>query len=170
MRRPTLLPVLLATTAMLGAGYATTVVLPAADKATRTRTDGTKSYTVGEVHGRGRYATEGCVQCHTKGVRDTFSDAGLAGRPTRPGDTLSDRPALLGEVRYGPDLSCIGDRVPGVLQGSTEDEKVEAMMAYLAAPAAYHEGSTMPAYDHLSSTDLRRLASYLVAQTCEDAG
>jgi cbb3-type cytochrome oxidase cytochrome c subunit len=167
--RLTLVPVLVATAVFTGAGYGVTVVLPASDTATTRRTADTPEYTKGAVHGRQIYAGEGCAQCHTRGVRDTASDAGLAGRPTRPGDTLADRPALLGDVRYGPDLRCIGDRVPGVAAGATEDDKIAAMVAYLAEPADYHHGSTMPSYRFLPSTELRRLATFLVAQTCPEA-
>ncbi len=166
--RLTLVPVLLATAVCTGAGYVVTVVLPAADKATTRGTANTPDYTVGAVAGRRVYGREGCAQCHTRGVRDTYTDGGLAERPTRPGDTLADRPALLGDVRYGPDLRCVGDRVPGVSAGATNEEKVAAMEAYLADPPAYHDGSTMPSYSFLSATDLRRLATYLVAQTCPE--
>ena len=154
--RLTLLPVLLGSAVFLGAGYAATVVLPTADAANTTRTGDTHEYTRQEAKGRDIYARQGCVLCHTKQVRDTFSDATLGDRPTRPGDTVADRPGLLGESRFGPDLTCVGDRAEG-----THDEKVEAMMEYLRDP-----GGSMPSYDYLSDNDLRRLAAYVVAQEC----
>lgn len=179
MRRLTLLPVLLGSALLLGGGFAVTVALPTADAVTTTETDATRGYTVGEVRGREIYVNQGCVYCHTQQVRDTYTDAGLGGRPTRPGDTLADRPASLGEVRLGPDLRCVGDRVPGA---STEDgdvgaaddaareELVAAMIRYLRDPGAVREASGMPSYQHLSRNDLRRLATYLVGLRCDAAG
>ena len=166
MRRTTMLPVLLGTALFVGAGYAVTVLLPVADRANTTRTGSTPSYTKGEAAGRDVYVNQGCVYCHTQQVRDTFTDAGLAERPTRAGDTLGARPGLLGQARYGPDLACVGDRVPGAAEDAGHDAQVAAMVAYLQDPAGVHPGSTMPSYRHLSATQLRRLASYLVALHC----
>ncbi|HVE98837.1 MAG TPA: cbb3-type cytochrome c oxidase subunit II [Mycobacteriales bacterium] len=171
--RTTLLPVLLGSAVLLGAGFVTTVALPTADAVTTTETDATRGYTVGEARGREIYVNQGCVYCHTQQVRDTYTDAGLGGRPTRPGDTLADRPASLGEVRFGPDLRCVGDRVPGAssdVEGDDEagrEELVEAMVDYLRNPDAVHEDSGMPSYRHLSRNDLRRLAAYLVGLQCD---
>ena len=154
--RQTLLPVLLGSAVFLGAGFVATVVLPTADAANTTASGDTHEYTLREAKGRDIYARQGCVLCHTKQVRDTYSDATLGDRPTRAGDTVADRPALLGESRFGPDLTCAGDRVTG-----TPDERVDAMVDYLRDP-----GGAMPSYDYLSDSDLRRLAAYVVAQEC----
>lgn len=155
--RLTLFPVLLGSAVFLGAGFATTVLLPTADAANTTRTDSTPEYTVEQAKGRDIFARQGCVLCHTRQVRDTFSDATLAERPARAGDTLGDRPGLLGESRFGPDLSCVGSHS----DGDTEDEKVESVVEFLRDP-----GGAMPSYGYLSDADLRRLAAYLVAQEC----
>jgi len=170
-KRLTLLPILLGSAVLLGTGFAVTVALPTADAVTTSPTDATRAYTKGEVAGREIYVNQGCVYCHTQQVRDTFTDAGLADRPTRPGDTLSDRPASFGETRYGPDLRCVGDRPPGAHaeEGGDREAQVEAMVEYLRDPAAVHPDSAMPSYSYLSSTDLRRLASYLVGLTCDGA-
>lgn len=154
--RLTLLPVIAGTAVFLGAGFAATVLLPTADAANTTRSDEVHEYTLQEAKGRDIYARQGCVLCHTKQVRDTFSDANLGDRPTRAGDTVADRPALLGDTRFGPDLTCAGDRLAG-----SPDERVEAMIEYLRDP-----GGAMPSYDYLSDNDLRRLAAYVVAQEC----
>ena len=166
MRRLTLLPALLGSAVMLGAGFAVTVALPAADAVTRSSTETTRAYTEGEVDGREVYVNQGCVYCHSQQVRDTYTDAGLADRPTRPGDTLTDRPASLGEVRFGPDLRCVGDRVPGVAGDADRDDAVDAMIEYLRDPDSVHADSGMPSYAHLSRSDLRRLAKYLVGLQC----
>ncbi|HVE63492.1 MAG TPA: cbb3-type cytochrome c oxidase subunit II [Mycobacteriales bacterium] len=166
-RRLTLLPVLLGSAVLLGSGFAVTVALPTADAVTTTVTDATRAYTKGEVAGREIYVNQGCVYCHTQQVRDTFTDAKLAQRPTRPGDTLADRPANLGETRYGPDLRCVGDRVPGADAGADRAAQVEAMADYLRDPGAVHQDSSMPSYSYLSGKDLDRLASYLVGLSCD---
>ncbi len=166
-KRLTLLPVLLGSALLLGTGFAVTVALPTADAVTTTPTDTTRAYTKGEVAGREIYVNQGCVYCHTQQVRDSFTDAGLADRPTRPGDTLADRPASLGETRFGPDLRCVGDRQAGAASDAERDAQIEAMVDYLRDPSAVYPDSSMPSYSYLSSTDLRRLASYLVGLTCE---
>jgi cbb3-type cytochrome oxidase cytochrome c subunit len=167
MRRMTLLPVLAGPALLVAIGYAATVVAPATADANTTRTAATRQYTKGAVKGRGLYANNGCVSCHTLARRDTFTDAGLGGAPSGPDEALNDVPAMLGDARYGPDLSCIGDRVPGAAKGATQDQKIEAMIAYLQQPSRVHEGTTMPSYRFLRIADLRRLAQYLVEHTCE---
>ncbi|HVF18996.1 MAG TPA: cbb3-type cytochrome c oxidase subunit II [Mycobacteriales bacterium] len=169
MRRLTLLPALLGSAVMLGAGFAVTVALPAADAVTRSSTDTTRAYTNGEVDGREVYVNQGCVYCHTQQVRDTYTDAGLAERPTRPGDTLTDRPGSLGEARFGPDLRCVGDRAPGTAdESSSKQALLAAMVDYLRDPGAVRRDSGMPSYGHLSDTELERLAMYLVGLSCGD--
>ena len=178
VRRVTLLPVLLGSAVLLGAGFAVTVALPTADAVTTTETDATRAYTVGETKGREVYVNQGCVYCHTQQVRDTYTDAAIGERPTRPADTLADRPGSLGELRLGPDLRCVGDRVPGAshdddVAGSGDaaarDAAIELMVRYLRDPDSVHEDSAMPSYRHLSGADLRRLAAYLVGLRCAGA-
>ena len=176
VRRVTLMPVLLGSAVLLGTGFAVTVALPTADAVTTTETDATRAYTVGETRGREIYVNQGCVYCHTQQVRDTYTDASIGERPTRPADTLADRPASLGEIRLGPDLRCVGDRVPGAGHdaddASADDDAarealVDAMVAYLRDPDSVHEDSGMPSYRHLSGADLHRLATYLVGLRCD---
>lgn len=168
MPRMTLLPVLGLPALLVAAGYAVTVVAPATADANTHRTAATRQYTKGGVKGRGLYANNGCVSCHTLQRRDTFTDAGLGGAPSGPAEGLNDDPALFGDARYGPDLSCVGDRVPGAEEGATDDERIDAMVAYLRQPSAVHAGSTMPSYRFLKSDDLRRLAQFLVEHTCAE--
>jgi cbb3-type cytochrome oxidase cytochrome c subunit len=40
------------------------------------------------------------------------------------------------------------------------------MVAYLSDPGSVHHDSAMPSYQHLSTKELRRLASYLVGLRC----
>lgn len=166
MARMTLLPVLVGPALLVGAGYGVTVVAPAATNTDRAAT--TREYTVGAVKGRDLYASNGCVTCHSLQRRDAFGDAGLGPAESSEKDDLDDRPAMLGQARYGPDLSCVGDRVPGAEDGAGHDAKVDAMIAYLQEPSSVHEGSTMPSYRFLRIADLRRVASYLVEHACAE--
>lgn len=185
LRRLGLQPFVLGAGLLLAVGIVVTVAMPMlGDDNTRLRSNTRRYNSVGADAGRGVYQNQGCIYCHTQQVRDTYSDAGLASRPTRPDDISLDRPAQLGAVRYGPDLSCVGDRVPGLEtpggeparagdQAAREAEqirRVDAMIAYLRAPSEVHHGSTMPSYAHLSGTDLRRLAIYLTQLRCDSPG
>lgn len=169
MRRMTLFPVLAGPAVLLAAGYAATVVAPAVAKGNTTRSAETREYTVGGERGHDLYAGNGCVYCHSLARRDTFTDAGLGEKPSGAKERLNDKPATMGQARYGPDLSCVGDRVPGAPVEGEKDAKVEAMVRYLEDPSAVHPGSTMPSYRILKSADLRRLATYLVEQTCGES-
>lgn len=168
MRRTALLPALVGSAIFLGVGFAVTVALPTADASNTDTADHARQYTVGELKGRDLYTDLGCVTCHTQQVRDVFADVDLAQRPTRAGDTLADRPGLLGAARFGPDLTCVGDRVPGTEPDTGADERVAAMVDYLRHPAEVHPGSLMPDYQLLADAELNRLATYLVALTCGD--
>lgn len=167
MPRMTLLPVLALPALLVAAGYAVTVIAPATADANTHRTAATRQYTNGAVKGRGLYANNGCVACHTLARRDTFTDASL-GKPSGPAEGLNDSPALAGDARYGPDLSCVGDRVPGAAKGASDDARIDAMVAYLRQPSAVHHGTTMPSYRFLRSADLRHLAQFLVEHTCAE--
>jgi cytochrome c oxidase cbb3-type subunit II len=60
------------------------------------------------------YRSLGCVECHTQQVRPrgygTDIDRGWGIRRTVAQDYLRDRPALLGNLRLGPDLANVGAR------------------------------------------------------------
>jgi cbb3-type cytochrome oxidase cytochrome c subunit len=165
----TLLPVLAGPALLVGAGYAVTVIAPATAETNTVRTEVTREYTVGGEKGRDLYAGNGCVYCHSLQRRDAFGDAGLGPAASSDKEDLNDRPAMLGAARYGPDLSCVGDRVPGAAADADKDAKVEAMIGYLQEPATVHKGSTMPSYRFLKHDDLRRLATYLVEHSCGEA-
>lgn len=119
--------------------------------------DGLEGYFPGApVNGQGRlvYLSEGCNQCHTQMIRPV--QLGLDGwykgwgqdqearpaapvRPTVLRDYLSEKYAVLGIQRIGPDLANYGWRAPDAA----------TLHAHLYAPQAVHDWSTMPAYKHL---------------------
>ena len=169
MPRMTLLPVIAGPALLLAAGYGVTVIAPALADSNTSRTEATRQHTVGGVKGADLYAANGCVDCHSLQRRDTFGDGGLGPAPSSAQEDLNERPAMLGSARYGPDLSCVGGRVPGAEEGADEEAKLAAMVAYLQDPSSVHEGSTMPSYRYLKHDDLRRLAAYLVEHTCAEA-
>lgn len=66
--------------------------------------------------GRKVYMANGCVYCHSQQVRPDYAasdiDRKWGARRSAPRDYIFDRPALLGKMRMGPDLSNIGKRAP----------------------------------------------------------
>jgi cbb3-type cytochrome oxidase cytochrome c subunit len=164
----TLLPVIAGPALLVAAGYAVTVVAPATANTNTHRTAATRAHSVEGSKGRDLYAANGCVYCHSLARRDAYGDAGLGPAASTNKEALNDHPAMLGDARYAPDLSCVGDRVPGAKDGADAKARVDAMVAYLEDPAAVHPGSTMPSYRILRSADLRRLATYLVEHTCTE--
>jgi cytochrome c oxidase cbb3-type subunit 2 len=161
-----LFPVIAGPALLVAAGYGVTVVAPATARTNTVRTEETREYTVGAGKGRELYAANGCVYCHSLQRRDAYGDAALGPAPSSHKEALNDRPAMLGDVRYGPDLSCAGDRVPGAVEDADDKARLDAMIRYLESPSSVREGSTMPSYAFLEHADLRRLASYLVQHTC----
>lgn len=160
-----LLPVVVGPALIVGAAYGVTVIGPAS-----VSHDGpARAYSRDGDAGRSVYAANGCVTCHSLQRRDVFADAGLGPAVSTATEDAGDRPAMHGQARYGPDLSCVGSRVPGAGDEAGGEAKVEAMVAYLEEPASVHAGSTMPSYRFLSNDDLRRVATYLVEHTCGGA-
>ena len=66
--------------------------------------------------GRRVYVANGCVYCHSQQVRPDYAAADIerkwGERRSAPRDYIFERPALLGKMRMGPDLSNIGRRAP----------------------------------------------------------
>ena len=106
------------------------------------------------AEGRDVYISEGCVYCHTQQVRANVADVGLGAVTTRADITLTS-PALLGRIRFGPDLAHAGTRP------LTDD--VSWLVAHLSDPRAARSWSSSPSYDYLSDADLNALAQYLVS-------
>jgi len=84
--------------------------------------------------GRKIYAANGCVYCHSQQVRADYAasdiDRKWGTRRSAPRDYIFERPALLGKMRLGPDLSNIGKRAP------SEDANAPAPSASPAASPA----------------------------------
>jgi cbb3-type cytochrome c oxidase subunit II len=136
-----------------------TVFLPVTDSAGGADAVGSqRSYDDLALQGRTLYIREGCFSCHTQSVRDSFSDSLLGLRPSQPGDYANEAPNLIGTIRLGPDLACVGNR---------EDDPAW-FAAHLADPRSVREHSTMPSYEYLSDGELRALAAYLLRLTCEE--
>ena len=96
--------------------------------------------------GRKVYAANGCVYCHTQQVRGETQGADIArgwgARRTVPRDYIYEKPAFLGSMRTGPDLTNIGAR-----QRGPEGEKWHHLHLY--NPQAMSPGSNMPPFRFL---------------------
>lgn len=108
------------------------------------------------INGQGQlvYIREGCNQCHTQMIRPVQlgldgwykgwgqDQEGRPAAPVRPNvlrDYLSEKYALLGIQRVGPDLANFGWRAPDA----------NALHVHLYAPRSVHDWSTMPSYKQL---------------------
>src|SRR5436190_3211514 len=84
--------------------------------------------------GRKIYVANGCVYCHSQQVRADYAasdiDRKWGTRRSAPRDYIFERPALLGKMRVGPDLSNIGKRAP------SEDQSPTPSASPGASPAA----------------------------------
>ena len=96
------------------------------------------------------YAANGCVSCHTQQVRSgafsTDVEKKLGPRPTVARDYLRERPAFLGSLRIGPDLTNVGLR----------SSDANWFHKHLYEPSATTPGSNMPSYRFLYEN--RRIA------------
>jgi cbb3-type cytochrome oxidase cytochrome c subunit len=85
-------------------------------------------------HGRKIYAANGCVYCHSQQVRADYAasdiDRKWGTRRSAPRDYIFERPAFLGKMRLGPDLSNIGKRAP------SEDQNTSPSPAPSTSPGA----------------------------------
>jgi cbb3-type cytochrome oxidase cytochrome c subunit len=84
--------------------------------------------------GRRVYAANGCVYCHSQQVRADYAASDIerkwGTRRSAPRDYIFERPALLGKMRLGPDLSNIGKRAP------SEDQNAPPPTSASPAPSA----------------------------------
>lgn len=89
------------------------------------------------------YAANGCIYCHSQQVRpewlSTDIEKGWGPRQTVARDYLNERPAFLGTMRTGPDLTNIGLRQPSAAWH----------YQHLYEPATVSPGSIMPAFRYL---------------------
>jgi cytochrome c oxidase cbb3-type subunit 2 len=147
------------TVACLAFAFLVGVLLPITDSANRAGATGDRrSYGKQALAGRALYIREGCFSCHSQGVRDTESDRLLGPVPSGAGVYANEAPNLIGTIRLGPDLTCIGDR----------QKSAAWHVRHLKNPQAVRTDSTMPHYAYLSSSELQSLAAYLLSLTCEE--
>jgi len=89
------------------------------------------------------YVVNGCVSCHTQQVRSaafsTDVEKKLGPRPTVARDYFRAQPALLGNLRIGPDLTNVGLRLTDP----------NSMHKHLYEPGVVVPGSIMPSYRFL---------------------
>ena len=117
-----------------------------------------------QAQGRAVYVAQGCVACHTEQVRDASDgadiDRGWGLRRTVARDYIYESPALLGYMRFGPDLSNIGTR-----KDPDNPEKYSTAWHYmhLYNPQGTSPGTIMPSYKFLF--EKRKIAG----QVSEDA-
>lgn len=135
------------------ATVAVTVLLPAVDPELGETSEHARAFGDLEERGMAVYRAEGCWYCHTQQVRDGAPADALYGEPLAPGDYAAQDPAMLGEVRVGPDLTHVGSRY----------DNAGELIALLTDPRAEGRRSTMPSYGYLSTDDLEALAAYLLA-------
>jgi cbb3-type cytochrome oxidase cytochrome c subunit len=101
--------------------------------------DGSDAYPVPKSgmaeRGRRVYVANGCFYCHSEQVRADYAGADIdrkwGDRRSAPRDYIFDRPALLGRMRMGPDLSNIGKRAP-----AEEETAASPAPGASASPAA----------------------------------
>lgn len=139
--------------------FVVTVLLPITGESTAAEAGDPRTYDEQELAGRALYIRESCFACHTQTVRDTYSDSILANAPSEPGLYDNEAPNLIGVIRLGPDLTCVGDR---------QDDR-NWYVRHLKDPQSEREDSTMPKYGYLSNRELQALASYLLSLTCGEA-
>lgn len=88
--------------------------------------------------GRKIYAANGCVYCHSQQVRADYAasdiDRKWGTRRSAPRDYIFERPALLGKMRVGPDLSNIGKRAPAEDQATPSPSPANPSPAPAASP------------------------------------
>jgi cytochrome c oxidase cbb3-type subunit 2 len=136
-----------------------TVLLPITDAANRDEAKGKpRTYDQVALNGRALYIREGCFQCHTQQVRNSFADSGLGPAPSEAGLYNNEAPNLIGVIRFGPDLTCFGDRAG----------EPASIVRHLRNPEAVHPDSTMPHYSYLTTKELQVLAAYLLRLQCKE--
>jgi len=102
------------------------------------------------AQGRHVYAANGCIYCHTQQVRDPYNGADIlrkwGTRRTVARDYIYAEPALLGNMRNGPDLANIGTR-----KDEKDGFKYTQAWHYLHLynPQLVSPGSSMPSFAYL---------------------
>lgn len=136
-------------------GYGAAVGLPLTDGALSAGTEHTLSYSEEAAGGKEIYDREACWYCHTQQVRPVSNDLGL-GPVSLPDRFSSDRFAVNGLARMGPDLTCAGDRF-------ADDQSIASQ---IHDPRARRSTSTMPSYSFFSEEELKLLVTYIASLRC----
>jgi cytochrome c oxidase cbb3-type subunit II len=112
-------------------------------------------YTPLELAGRNLYIREGCYACHSQMIRTLRDEVDRYGPYSLAVESKYDHPMLWGSKRTGPDLARIGEKYSD-----------QWHVAHLNNPRDVVPVSVMPAYNWLSTTELRTddLSLHLKAQ------
>ena len=102
-----------------------------------------KPYTPLELLGRDIYVAEGCYNCHSQQIRPMFAETERYGDYSLPGESIYDRPFQWGSRRIGPDLAREGGKQSNFWH-----------YEHFREPGSMTEGSVMPAYPHLLTSEL----------------
>ena len=102
-----------------------------------------KPYTPLELLGRDIYVAEGCYNCHSQQIRPLFAETERYGDYSLPGEFIYDRPFQWGSRRIGPDLAREGGKQSSYWHWE-----------HFREPGSMTEGSVMPAYPHLITSEL----------------
>ncbi|MCL4107041.1 UNVERIFIED_CONTAM: hypothetical protein GTU68_050272 [Idotea baltica] len=100
-------------------------------------------YTPLELAGRDIYVAEGCYNCHSQMIRPFLSETKRYGDYSKPGESIYDHPHQWGSRRIGPDLAREGGKQSHLWH-----------VLHFRDPDSMAQGSIMPAYHWLESTDL----------------
>jgi cytochrome c oxidase cbb3-type subunit 2 len=99
--------------------------------------------------GRKIYVANGCVYCHSQQVRADYAASDIerkwGTRRSAPRDYIFERPALLGKMRVGPDLSNIGKRAPSDDQNAPPPSSTSPAPASSPAAPPAPNAATSPA-------------------------
>lgn len=102
--------------------------------------------------GRELYRQLGCAACHTQQVQpeDVLPDVerGWGSRRSVVQDYLYERPAMLGQVRLGPDLADVGSRIISEDPEITR-QNVQRQLVHLYNPRLVSPDSNMPGFPFL---------------------
>jgi cytochrome c oxidase cbb3-type subunit 2 len=92
--------------------------------------------------GRELYTENGCVYCHTQHVRPagfgTDIERGFGTRRTTAQDYVGQSPALVGQLRIGPDLTNLASR-----------REKDWLVLHLYNPRIHSPESNMPSYSYM---------------------
>jgi cytochrome c oxidase cbb3-type subunit II len=112
-------------------------------------------YTPLEAAGRNIYIREGCYACHSQMIRTLRDEVDRYGPYSLAVESKYDHPMQWGSKRTGPDLARIGEKYSD-----------QWHVAHLNNPRDVVSVSVMPAYNWLSTTELRTddLSLHLKAQ------